>query len=225
VVLVIRHNDEGAFGLVINRASPKRFSEVIALSDPTSPSGSELVMGSLKNLDGLPSKNDDAEQTVAAHRDQVYLGGPVPGPMLVLHTLSGIGDPVGRDADSGADNATHGTKTTLHDHPAEPWGTMSIQWADVPAWITADEDHMRLLLRREDADVRYVVHYSGWGPGQLDQEFEAGGWLMTPADRAGIFGDPDTIWESLVKRCGQAIMDDITPNLKRPHGQFDPGLN
>ena len=46
-----------------------------------------------------------------------------------------------------------------------------------------------------------VLSYSGWGPGQLEREIEAGGWVSVPADPALVFGeDHDTKWERAMAR-------------------------
>ncbi|MBC7783753.1 MAG: YqgE/AlgH family protein [Burkholderiales bacterium] len=63
VVLVIRHDDDGAFGLVINR--PTKISIADAM-------GAEM----------------DAAATVG---DPIYFGGPCQGPVFILHTESSVG--------------------------------------------------------------------------------------------------------------------------------------
>ncbi|NQV54835.1 MAG: YqgE/AlgH family protein [Rhodospirillales bacterium] len=41
-----------------------------------------------------------------------------------------------------------------------------------------------------------ALGYAGWGPGQLDQEIRANGWLQVPADSEIIFdSDFETKWE------------------------------
>jgi putative transcriptional regulator len=37
----------------------------------------------------------------------------------------------------------------------------------------------------------FILGYAGWGPGQLEQELVAEGWLVVPADDALIFDVPD----------------------------------
>ncbi len=36
-----------------------------------------------------------------------------------------------------------------------------------------------------------VLSYSGWGPGQLEREMQAGAWIAVPADAALVFDDHD----------------------------------
>jgi putative transcriptional regulator len=48
-----------------------------------------------------------------------------------------------------------------------------------------------------------MLGYAGWGPGQLDAEIQANGWLNTPADEALIFGhDLNTKWDKALAKLG-----------------------
>ena len=48
-----------------------------------------------------------------------------------------------------------------------------------------------------------ALGYAGWGPGQLDSEIQANGWLHAEADEALIF-DPDLEgkWEQAIAKLG-----------------------
>lgn len=72
VVYMVRHDEEGAFGLVLNRPSEHTLEEVFA-----------------DRLGHVPQR-----------RDAIHLGGPVEGPLMALHTLVGLGEPCGPDSDS-----------------------------------------------------------------------------------------------------------------------------
>lgn len=199
VIFMIRHDVEGAFGLAVNRPTERRFRDLVEMS----------------STDIRP--RDD---------DQIYRGGPVEGPLLALHDLAGVGEPCGPFDPTGelllpGQSFSHGVKCTVHDHPSEPWGSMSIELGNPPAWITGDDDHLRILLRRPDARVRYVAHYSGWGPGQLDEELRVGGWLAGEPDPDVIFGDPNEAWEKAVKQCGHEILTEMAPGVRFG----DPNLN
>ena len=199
VIFIIRHDVQGAFGLAINRPTERRFRELIE-----------------EGGDDKPLREDDT----------IHCGGPVEGPVLALHDLPGIGEPCGPYDPAGElltpEQTNHqGIKYTVHDHPAEPWGSMSIDLGNPPAWITGDDDHLRILLRRPDAKVRYISHYSGWGPGQLDEELRVGGWLAGTPDPEVIFGNTDEVWEEAVKRCGHEILNEMAPGVRFG----DPNLN
>src|SRR6476659_11275880 len=64
VVLMIHHDHEGAMGVVINRPSDKTVREVW-----------EMI------------GNDPCERS-----DRIYVGGPVPGPLVALHPLQAFSD-------------------------------------------------------------------------------------------------------------------------------------
>ena len=162
VVLIVTHDQEGAFGLSLNRPTDRRLSELLELSMPA---------GKVRE------------------DDQIYEGGPVEGPLLALHDSVGLGAPVGTES------------------------------TDV--WLTGEEDHLRLLLSRVDIKVRFVAHYSGWGPGQLETELRSGGWLIGPADADTVFEDPDKVWESAVGRCGREVLQSLSPGLRFD----DPSVN
>lgn len=88
-------------------------------------------------------------------------------------------------------------------------------------WLTGDEDHLRILLGRIDAKVRFIAQYSGWGPGQLESELESGGWLIGQADQLIVFESADDVWEAAVKRCGHEILSSLSPGLRFG----DPSIN
>ncbi|TWU41041.1 YqgE/AlgH family protein [Novipirellula artificiosorum] len=201
VIFVIRHDVEGAFGLAINRPTQRRFRDLVEMS----------------TTKGGQPRDDDF----------IYRGGPVEGPLLALHDLAGVGEPcgpVGFDPDDELgpnESTTAGAKFTIQNHPADPFGSMSIDLGTPPAWITGDDDHLRILLHRRDAKVRFVANYSGWGPGQLDEELRVGGWLIGQVDPDILFGDADNVWEIAVKRCGHDILNSMAPGVRFG----DPNLN
>jgi putative transcriptional regulator len=48
-----------------------------------------------------------------------------------------------------------------------------------------------------------ALGYAGWGPGQLDAEIQANGWLQVPADEALVFDeDVDNKWERAIGKIG-----------------------
>ena len=48
-----------------------------------------------------------------------------------------------------------------------------------------------------------ALGYAGWGPGQLDSEIKANGWLSVAADDDLVFDDtPDTKWERAMAKIG-----------------------
>ena len=48
-----------------------------------------------------------------------------------------------------------------------------------------------------------ALGYAGWGPGQLDAEIQANGWLSVPADDGLVFGNElDKKWERALAKIG-----------------------
>ena len=59
-------------------------------------------------------------------------------------------------------------------------------------------------LAEEVIDYRAFAGYTGWAPGQLDQEMQRGSWHVVPADEASVFaGRDETLWESLNSRISE----------------------
>lgn len=67
-------------------------------------------------------------------------------------------------------------------------------------------DELREAAERGDIDVssvRFFVGYSGWGPGQLDAEVDAGAWIVLDGDRDLVFAPSDgALWRELLRRLG-----------------------
>ena len=78
-------------------------------------------------------------------------------------------------------------------------------WVLKDVYFTGDTELIEELLHRPDptAGLRIFVGYSGWGPGQLQQEISRGDWLIVPATAETVFDDdPGKLWPKLIKRAG-----------------------
>lgn len=52
-------------------------------------------------------------------------------------------------------------------------------------------------------NMLFILGYSGWSPGQLDNELRQNAWLMTDADPVLVFGtDAAGIWEAAAAKIG-----------------------
>lgn len=76
-----------------------------------------------------------------------------------------------------------GTMVT-QDHVPEDQG-----WNVEGLGVSRSMDVLLGALRRGD-DVLLCLGYAGWGPGQLDDEIRAGGWIYTDVDPGLVFGTP-----------------------------------
>ncbi|MGH9171933.1 MAG: YqgE/AlgH family protein [Acidimicrobiales bacterium] len=55
----------------------------------------------------------------------------------------------------------------------------------------------------EFTGLRVFTGYSGWGPGQLEDEIEAGGWFVIDGQEADVLSaEPDRLWERVLRRQG-----------------------
>jgi putative transcriptional regulator len=51
--------------------------------------------------------------------------------------------------------------------------------------------------------ARVFAGYAGWGPGQLESEMAAGGWIVEPALAGDVFAeDPSRLWSEVLRRKG-----------------------
>ncbi|WP_290741295.1 YqgE/AlgH family protein [Amaricoccus sp.] len=103
---------------------------------------------------------------------QVHFGGPVEhGRGFVLHT---------------SDYAVAGSSLRINDDFA----------------MTATVDILQDMARGAGpAHTILALGYSGWGPGQLEGELQANGWLTAPADVELVFGLRDgEKWEAALRR-------------------------
>jgi putative transcriptional regulator len=86
--------------------------------------------------------------------------------------------------------------------------TIGFLTGDVPADAAGD-------IRR----ARVFVGHSGWGPGQLEAELEAGAWLVEPAQPADVFtADAAALWKHVLDRKGP-------PYATMARIPFDPRVN
>ena len=71
----------------------------------------------------------------------------------------------------------------------------------------------------EIARVRVFAGYSGWGPGQLEEEMAEPSWIVVRAEPDDVFAaDPDELWRTVLHRKGGKYALIATM-------PFDPSLN
>ncbi len=142
-VLLCDHNEEGSFGLVINRV-----------------------------LDAEPS---DVLEGIENYSGRLSFGGPVQAD--TLHYLHLHGDDV---------------PTAIRVMDDVHWG--------------GSFDTIRDLIdtfQSTAQTLRFFLGYAGWGPGQLEEEIEQGGWIISQAIAEDIFTEaPDTLWRHVLRRMG-----------------------
>lgn len=63
----------------------------------------------------------------------------------------------------------------------------------------------RILVTGQKREAfRAYLGYSGWGPGQLEQEMQTGSWITLPADPTIVFEkDPARVWQDILISMGE----------------------
>jgi putative transcriptional regulator len=144
VVLICSHvEDEGTFGLVLNRKSNLKLSDVVDVFNDTFEA--ELGIGGPVQYNTLHyiHRINDIPQAVALH-DGLYWGGDFES----LRTLIAAGS-VGND------------------------------------------------------DIRFFLGYSGWTPGQLQEEIDKNVWIVNNNAANKLFNlEADTLWRSILRQMG-----------------------
>ncbi|MEX0582489.1 MAG: YqgE/AlgH family protein [Sneathiella sp.] len=70
--------------------------------------------------------------------------------------------------------------------------------------LTATVDMLKTIARGSGPESRFLaLGYSGWGPGQLEQEIQENGWLVVDPDTEIVFGPAlDAKWEVAINKLG-----------------------
>lgn len=76
-----------------------------------------------------------------------------------------------------------------------------------------------LMMPTGSEAFRAFIGYSGWGPGQLEEEMKTGSWITLPADPNVVFQkDPSRIWPDILRSLGEPY--DVYAEMP-----LDPSLN
>jgi putative transcriptional regulator len=69
--------------------------------------------------------------------------------------------------------------------------------------LSTSPDRLREIASSPPRNIRLLLGYSGWGPGQLAAEMARGAWLHTAAEPGLVFETPaDAIWETAMRSLG-----------------------
>ncbi len=77
------------------------------------------------------------------------------------------------------------------------------------------------------SNMRAFIGYSGWAPGQLENEMRTGSWLTQPADSAAMFEtDHRRLWGNILQSFGQDLpLSADMPVVLYTDMPVDPSLN
>ena len=184
--------------------------------------GSEFLDG--KMLVAMPGMGDmrfeRAVIYMCAHSGEGAMGLMVNKPARELSfpdLLEQLGIETGETGEGGppiyfGGPVEHGRGFVLHtvDYDSEG-STMRV---DARFGMTATVDILKDIAEgRGPRKALLALGYSGWGPGQLEDELRRNGWLICDADEALIFGtEPGGRWEAAMNRIG------IDPRLLSSEG-------
>ena len=147
VILLVHHDDDGAFGLVINREAEIEFRELCKAL----------------NI-----------QWHGAQDKHVLWGGPVqPNTGWLIFR--------------GGDSQQLAEAKDLSE---------GIQFA-------SSLEVLRTVASHPPEQIRFILGYAGWGPGQLEVELSQGAWLALPIDETTVFNTPfEQMWDQVVRSLG-----------------------
>jgi len=187
VVLLLRHDAEGALGVILNRvlSGPEGLS-LSNLFDSEEDNGdrgaggeecgSECGGGECGGGKCCSEDEEVADDGLPPQADApLYLGGPVPHSAILLHGIPGLGQI----------NVCEGV------------------------YCTNDTDLVNKLVEKHRDKIRFYLGHAGWESKQLESELEEGSWYVVPATREFIFHeDVNEIWAELTRMIGKAALSE-----------------
>ena len=192
VVLMTEHGDEGAMGLILNRAAENgawrlvrdaRFEEVLgACARPREPGDGVWITARLRRL------YRRLYEAGLAHSFEIEANGELAAGLVgvLLGRAAMLESMFHRVPDAG--NVL--LARTLDELAARGF---------VPAEVE-DTDALADGLGRR----RVFAGHAGWGPGQLEAEMEEESWIVEPAVREDVFtDDPEDLWSRVLRRKGR----------------------
>lgn len=73
-------------------------------------------------------------------------------------------------------------------------------------WWGGDFEKLKFLIRSDMVqphNIRFFVGYSGWSPGQLEEEMVSGSWVLSDLDANYLFkSKPKKLWKQVLKNIG-----------------------
>jgi putative transcriptional regulator len=161
VILMLEHGEEGAMGVILNQPINTQVTD---------------LAGKIFEEDFEWSK-------------PLHLGGPVPGSLMVVHTMPGL------DA----------------------------QEVIPGVFVSLDASTVQQIIHRRPEPSLIIANYSGWGPGQLEGEFNWDSWITLPATADHVFwtGEKD-LWKVVVSEVNARKLSEFLGLRSLPN---DPSLN
>ncbi len=173
VALIVEHTEKGAMGFIINRPLQTPLASVIEYKSVEIP-------------ENIP----------------VWYGGPVAtGNGVILHTPPVTPKPSQSPAQIVM-SASDDSLDQLIVQSEQLFGAIEDR-AGATSAVPAMNDLTGPTGTAELYPFRFIVGYSGWGAGQLEEEIREGIWLQIPSTHHLVFGCPWTqLWEEAYATIG-----------------------
>ena len=116
--------------------------------------------------------------------EPLYRGGPVEGPLMVLHERSDLAE--------------------------ESMDVLDGLWlvSDTGPVTRLVTDSLSRAGR-----VRFLAGYAGWGAGQLEGEWLTGCWRALPATAEAVLDEAATLWERLTRVHTARLLGGVNPDI------------
>ena len=89
-------------------------------------------------------------------------------------------------------------------------------------FFAAKKQHLEELVLTEEPAYKVFVNHAGWGAGQLETELHQGAWRTVAATAEQVFSTDDSLWETVFRQLGQAVLKSILNVQELPD---DPTVN
>lgn len=227
VVLLLDHNDEGAFGVVLNRPLPVEVDAVLPGWQGVVSSPDGLFQGGPVGLDGalgiaVPADDPARRPPPSAHAPAPTPPATDPSPAVPAEDRSSDASPGDRSSDTSPGDRSSGPLVGGLPPAAPGDGTsrppddhLVDRFTGLFGLVDLDADPSTVVGRF--TGLRIFAGHSGWGGGQLEEEIGEGAWFVVPSEPADVFtADPETLWSRVLHRQGGdlAMLAHYPPDLR-----------
>ena len=93
-------------------------------------------------------------------------------------------------------------------------------------YLSMHPDNIKMLLESKHRRYRLYLGFSGWAPGQLQDEFAADGWYLLPAHEEMLFRhDTAGLWQELLDRASSPRASNRERGAPAQAAAFDCALS